>query len=128
MTAALGARFDLVGKYAMVKGLPWSLAFTRKAGAAKVPVDLTGCSARLVIVDLLAAAAPETLPPEFSTASGHIALGGAAGTVTITLDEEDTALDYERASYRLYLTDALGVETLLLRGRLALVEEDEWPN
>lgn len=118
----LGARFDLLGRYAMVKGLPWSFAFTRKAGPQKTPVDLTGCSARLVIFDLLDAA---VLPLEFSTVSGHITLGGVLGTVTIDLDDAETALTAERASYRLYFTDALGRETLLLRGRLGLIEEGE---
>ena len=87
---ALGLKFDLVGCYSLVKGLPWSFAFTRRAGAQKTPVDLTGCSARLVIVGLLEAAEPPE-PLEFSTTGGHIALGGAAGTVAIDLDEDDTA-------------------------------------
>jgi len=119
--SALGAKFDLVGDYAMVKGLPWSLRFTRYAGPAKTPVNLTGCSARLVIFNLLDAAA---LPLAFSTVSGHIVLGGMLGTVAIDLDGETTALASERATYRLYFTDSLGVETLLLRGRLGLLEED----
>ena len=123
---ALGAKFDLVGPYAMVKGLPWSLKFTRKSGPLKTPVNLTGCSARFVITDLLALSAPVT-PLEFTTVSGHITLGGALGTVEIALDDVETALALERASYRLYLTDSLGVESLLLRGRLALVEEDDYP-
>lgn len=119
---SLGLKFDLLGPYTMVKGLPWSLKFTRRAGPAKTPVDLTGCSARLVVFDLLDQVTP---PLTFSTVSGHIALGGVAGTVDIDLDETDTALAAERASYRFYLTDALGKETLLLRGRLGLLEEDE---
>jgi hypothetical protein len=123
---ALGPKFDLLGPYSIVKGLPWSLEFTRKAGPAKTPVDLTGCSARLVITDLLADAAPET-PLEFTTLSGHIVLGGALGTVAIDLDETDTLLAVERASYRFYFTDSTGRESLLLRGRLGLVEDDEYP-
>lgn len=124
--SALGARFDLVGPYAMVKGLPWSLKFTRKSGPLKTPVNLTGASARFVITDLLANAAP-VMPLEYSTASGHITLGGALGTVEVSLDDTETALALERASYRIYLTDSLGVESLLLRGRLGLLEEDDYP-
>ena len=120
---ALGVKFDLVDSYTMVKGLPWSFRFTRLAGPLKTPVDLTGCSARLVIFDLLDTTVP-LVPLVFSTVSGHILLGGVAGTVAIDLDETDTALAAERASYRLYFTDSLGVETLLLRGRLGLLEED----
>jgi hypothetical protein len=118
----LGAKFDLVGDYAMVKGLPWSLRLTRRAGPAKTPVDLSGCTARLVITDLLDAAAA---PLEFSTGSGHVVLGGVAGTVAIDLPGTVTGLAAQRARYRLYLVDALGVESLLLRGRLALVEDGE---
>ncbi len=119
--SALGAKFDLVGDYAIVKGLPWSFRFTRYAGPLKTPVNLTGCSARLVIFNLLGAAA---LPLAFSTVSGHIVLGGALGTVAIDLDGETTVLAAGRATYRLYFTNSLGIETLLLRGRLGLLEED----
>ena len=120
--AALGARYDLRDQNAMVKGLPWHLGYTHKAGPQKAPVDLTGCSARLVIDNPLDAA---QAPAEFSTASGHIVLGGATGRVDIDLDETDTLLGGTRARYRLYLTDALGKTRLLLRGALALVEENE---
>lgn len=116
----LGAKFDLVGDYAMVKGLPWSLRLTRKAGPGKTPVDLTGCTARLAIKDVLSS----TVPDEFSTAGGHVVLGGVAGTIDIDLPETVTDLAAVRASYRLYLTPPGGKEILLLRGRLALVEED----
>lgn len=119
----LGAKFDLTGPYSLVRGLPWSLAFTRKAGAQQAPVDLTGCAARLVISGLLETTEPPA-PLEFSTTSGHITLGGALGTVAIALDEDDTADIPDRALYRLYLSDALGKETLLLRGRLGVLLED----
>lgn len=119
----LGAKFDLVGPYSLVRGLPWSLGFTRKAGAQKTPVDLTGCAARLVISGLLETTEPPA-PLEFSTTSGHIALGGVLGTVAIDLDETDTADIPDRALYRFYLADALGKETLLLRGRLGVLLED----
>ena len=121
--SAVGARFDLVGPHALVRGLPWSLNFTRLAGAQKTPVDLTGCSARLVITGLLETTEPP-VPLEFTTTGGHIALGGALGTVAIALDETDTADIPDRALYRFYLTDALGKESLLLRGRLGVIMED----
>ncbi|MBL0307661.1 MAG: hypothetical protein IPQ25_17025 [Chitinophagaceae bacterium] len=121
--SAIGARFDLVGPHALVRGLPWSLNFTRLAGAQKTPVDLTGCSARLVITGLLETADPPE-PLEFTTTGGNIVLGGALGTVAIDLDETDTADVPDRALYRFYLTDALDKETLLLRGRLGVIMED----
>lgn len=119
----LGAKFDLVGAYSLVRGLPWSLNFTRLAGAQKAPVDLTGCAARLVIIGLLETTEPPA-PLEFSTTSGHIVLGGVLGTVAVDLDETDTADIPDRALYRFYLADALGKETLLLRGRLGVLLED----
>lgn len=121
--SAVGARFDLVGPHALVRGLPWSLNFTRLAGAQKTPVDLTGCSARLVITGLLETTEPPA-PLEFTTTGGNIVLGGSAGTVAVALDETDTADIPDRALYRFYLTDALGKETLLLRGRLGVIMED----
>lgn len=121
--SAIGARFDLLGPYGLVRGLPWSLHFTRRSGPQKTPVDLTGCSARLVIIGLLETAAPPE-PLEFTTTGGNITLGGVAGTVAVVLDETDTADVPDRALYRFYLTDALGKETLLLRGRLGVVMED----
>jgi len=120
--AALGARFDLRDHNAMVKGLPWHLGYTHKAGPLKAPVDLAGCSARLVIDNPLDAT---QAPAEFSTASGHIVLGGVTGRVDIDLDETDTLLAGTRARYRLYFTNSLGKESLLLRGSLALLEESE---
>lgn len=119
--SALGVRVDLVGDHAMVKGLPWSLRFTRTAKPSNMPIDLTGCSARLVITNPLDAAAA---PLVFSTASGHIVLGGVAGTVDIDMDETDTTIAAIRINYRLYFTDSLGLEKLLMRGQLALLEED----
>lgn len=122
----LGAKFDLLGPYSIVKGLPWSLRMTRKAGAAKTPVNLTGCHARFVIFDMLDVGAnPVVEPFEVSDVTGEVVLGGNAGTIAIDLDETQTALTAQRARYRLYFTDALGVESLLLRGRLGLVEEGE---
>lgn len=120
---SLGAKFDLLGPHALVRGLPWSLTFTRLSGPQKTPVDLTGCSARLVITGLLETAEPPT-PLEFTTAGGKITLGGALGTFAIALDETDTADVPDRALYRFYLTDALGKESLLLRGRLGVLMED----
>ena len=116
--SALGARFDLIGKYSLVRGLPWSLCFTRKAGG--IPVDLTGGSARLVIFDALE---PGTCL--WFTGPPRLVLG-AAGRVDIILSEADTAsVTWSRARYRFYYTPAGGPETLLLYGRLGVVEEGD---
>jgi hypothetical protein len=124
--SALGARFDLVGKYSIVKGLPWSFTLTRRAGANRDPVDLTGCHARMVIYDTLAVPEdPPVVPFEVSDITGEIALGGILGTIAIDLDDEQTAMTLQRGAYRLYFTDSGGAESLLLRGRIGLIEEGE---
>ncbi len=121
--SAVGARFDLVGPHALVRGLPWSLNFTLLAGAQKTPVDLTGCSARLVMTGLLETTEPPA-PLEFTTTGGNIVLGGSSGNVAVALDETETADVPDRVLYRFYLTDALGKESLRLRGRLGVIMED----
>lgn len=116
-------KFDLVGQYAIEKGLPWRLELTRYAGASKTPVDLTGCQARLVLFDALD---PAAVPAEFSTQAGQIVLGGATGTFICDLAEEETAaITAARGRYRLYFTDSHGRETLYLRGKVAYLEAGE---
>ena len=104
--SALGARFDLIGEYSLVRGLPWSLAFVYKAGG--VPVDLSGGSARLVILDAL-----ESGNSLWFTGPPQVRLGDTASVI------------WSRARYRFYYTPAGGPETLLLYGRLGVVEEGD---
>lgn len=117
--AALGSVYNLDGRHSIVRGLPWSFSFTRRAGKAKAPVDLTGCAARLVVFDT-------TDPATVQQFVAEITLGGTAGTVNIDLTDAATALvqDFRRPAYRLYMTDALGKESLFLRGRLGIVDEN----
>lgn len=119
--SALGAVYHLEGRQAIVRGLPWAFTFTRLAGKAKAPVDLTGCAARLVFFD---AADPAVV--QSYTTGAEITLGGPAGTVAIALTEAATAAieRYARPAYRLYMTDALGKESLFMRGRLGIVDEN----
>lgn len=113
--------FDLVGKYAIEKGAPWALHFTRYAGPAKTPVDLTGAAARLDIFDALASGPPLLT---LSTASGEIVLGGAAGTVAIDLSvARGNEITASNLRYRLWFTLG-GTDQLYLRGRLGLIEGD----
>ena len=117
--SALGARFDLIGEYSLGRGVPWSLAFVYKAGG--VPVDLSGGSARLVILDAL-----ESGNSLWFTGPPQVRLGGATGWVDLALAEADTAsVTWSRARYRFYYTPAGGPETLLLYGRLGVVEEGD---
>jgi hypothetical protein len=115
--------FDITGRRAILKGLPWSFRFTR-LGPDKQPIDLTGCSARLQIFDALAS---RSAPPlvTLTSAGGEIALGGAAGTVAITLGDVSGGFAAKNLRYRLYFTDSLGDEDLYFYGRLGL-RDGEW--
>lgn len=115
-------RFDLVGPYAIEKGFPWELFFTRLQ-PDRTPVDLTGCSAEFLLFD---ATKPDAPPLRFSTASGHVALGGPAGTVAIRLGDTDTrSISAAHSRYRLVFTDAAGIDDLYFRGRVAYLEGAE---
>jgi hypothetical protein len=113
----------LLGPFALRRGFPWRFAFRRLAAPARHPVDLTGCAARLEIYDALR---PRHLPWVFSTASGEITLGGAAGTFACHLTAAATAPIHATAGrYRIVFTDSLGDEQVFLFGRLAILEHDQ---
>lgn len=113
---ALGFLLDLVGQRSVVAGLPWAFEFTWKAGAARTPVDLTGCSGRWEVFDGVNSA---TSPLELNAA-----LGGISGTVGLALTAPQATLvaAFERPVYRLFLTDAVGRERLFMRGALGVLE------
>lgn len=87
------------------------LAWKTSAGAA---VDLTGYTARMQVrrkVD-----ADEALL-NLTTENGGVALGGTAGTITVTASDTLTAaLTVKSGVYDLELRDAAGVVTRLLQG------------
>jgi hypothetical protein len=112
--------FDLIGVYTLARGFDWHLPLRRwQPGKPRVPLDLTGMTARLEIFDTQHSRRP---PWVFSTASGHIVLGGAEGAIDIRLASADTqSITATACRYRLIFTDALGGEAVLLRGRLAVL-------
>lgn len=117
--------FDLVGKYAIEKGLPWSFRCTRKAGPSKTPVDLSGLTARLDIYDALQPGPPILSVGTIGTISGGIVLGGVDGSIAASLAAAATsAMSATHLRYRLILIDANAVEQGFMRGRLGVIEED----
>ena len=79
-----------------------------------VAVNLTGYTARMQVRSTLESA--EALI-ELTTANGRIALGGAAGTITLTISATDTAaLTAGRGVYDLELVSGSGIVTRLLQG------------
>jgi hypothetical protein len=102
------------------QGATFSTTITWQAGETPAPVNLTGYTARAklrkddeggeVIVSL-------------TTASG-ITLGGTAGTITLRITDEQTALiTAEGGKWDLELEDATGDVRRLLRGNWKLVRE-----
>jgi hypothetical protein len=79
-----------------------------------VAVNLTGYTARMQVRATLEAA---TALIELTTANGRIALGGAAGTITLSISATDTeALTAGRGVYDLELVSGSGIVTRLLQG------------
>ena len=113
--------YDLAGPFALEKGVPFALHFTR-FNPDKTPVDLTGAAARLEIYDALASGPPLLA---LSTATGEIVLGGTAGTFAAYLSAAaSNGLTVISLRYRLFFTVG-GVDQLYMRGRLAFVGDGE---
>lgn len=70
------------------QGATFSKVVVWKTGTPPAVVDLTGCTARMQVRGKLTDTA---VLLELTTANGGIALGGAAGTVTINLSATQTA-------------------------------------
>jgi len=81
---------------------------------AGVAINLTGYTARMQVRSTLESASTVV---ELTTANGRIALGGAAGTITLTISATDTAaLTSGRGVYDLELVSGGGIVTRLLQG------------
>ena len=79
-----------------------------------VAVNLTGYTARMQVRSTLESASTVV---ELTTANGLIALGGTAGTITLTIAAADTAaLTAGRGVYDLELVSGSGIVTRLLQG------------
>jgi hypothetical protein len=94
------------------QGATYSQVITYKE--AGVAVNLTGYTARMQVRSTLESA---TTVVELTTANGRIALGGTAGTITLTIASTDTAaLTSGRGVYDLELVSGSGIVTRLLQG------------
>jgi hypothetical protein len=94
------------------QGATYSQVITYKDNG--VAVNLTGYTARMQVRATLEAA---TALIELTTANGRIALGGAAGTITLSISATDTeALTSGRGVYDLELVSGSGIVTRLLQG------------
>ena len=94
------------------QGATFSQVVTYKESG--VAINLTGYTARMQVRATLESAS--TLV-ELTTANSRIALGGAAGTITLTIAAADTAaLTAGRGVYDLELVSGSGIVTRLLQG------------
>ena len=94
------------------QGATFSQVITYKE--AGVAVNLTGYTARMQVRSTLESA---TTVVELTTANGRIALGGTAGTISLTISATDTAaLTSGRGVYDLELVSGSGIVTRLLQG------------
>ena len=81
-------------------------------------VNLTGMTARMQVRD----PADDSLIVELTTENGRITLGGAAGTVTLSITAADTAALTRGGIYDLELVNGSEV-TRLIQGKASLSEE-----
>lgn len=118
------------------QGETWSFQFTVR-DAAGVAIDLTGYSARMGIAQDRCSLSPSYLSTVVGEATaGVIVLGGAAGTValsmtaaqTLGMDEADWFYGFQREAcssssllqllYDVNLTSPLGVATRVMEGQI----------
>ena len=71
------------------QGATFKKMLTWKAGAPPVPVDLTGCKARMHVRERMDSPLPML---SLTTENSGIALGGADGTITVRADADKTSL------------------------------------
>ena len=112
----------IAGTYDMVadQGATLSRTITWK-DSARAPINVTGYSARMQV---RANVASTTTVLELTTANGRIALGGAAGTVTLTVSAADmTAVPAGRYVYDLELVSGAGVVNRLIMGNFVVRAE-----
>lgn len=110
-----GAKFDLVGDFSIIRGLPWTFRYERTQPPGR-PIDLTGCAAEILLLSLSDPTAPAITYPATIVA--------AEGLTQFDLDEADTqAIPLGYGRYRIYTTNSLGVRSLYMRGRVAVLDE-----
>lgn len=107
----MSAQYDLI----IEQGESFSQVITWQTGSSLVPVNLTGMTAKMQIRD----SADNALLTLTETAG--ITLGGAAGTIVITLTEEQTtALLIPIARYDLFLYGSSDYKKKLLKGTVTV--------
>ncbi len=108
-------------KLLIEQGATFRKTLTWKAGTPPVPVNLTGCTARMQMRTEIAAATPLVT---LTTENGGIVLGGTAGTIELFIAAVDTAaFTWTTAVYDLEIILANGDVRRLLYGPVTVSPE-----
>ena len=109
-------------KITLEKGATFSQPFTWKINSNVV--NLTGYSARMKVRDMKRAPSVNQIVSLTSATGGGITLGGAAGTVTITIPATTTDnITAGKYVYDLELESSDGTVTRLLKGPFIVSDE-----
>jgi hypothetical protein len=100
------------------QGTTWSIQITWK-DEDEDPINLTGYTARMHIRPNQ----KSTTKVELTTENGRIALGGAAGTITLTIPVTETRKLTQDGIYDLEVISGGGLVTRLLEGRVDVTPE-----
>jgi hypothetical protein len=110
------AKYDLL----IEQGATWLRTLTLR-DSDNALVNLTGYSARMSVRQKIEST---TTLLDLTVANGRVALGGAAGTIILTLTAIETAaLSFALAVYDIEMVSGAGVVTRLMNGRIALEKE-----
>lgn len=103
------------------QGATFTKVVTWKTGSPALPVNLTGCSARMQVRETLEAT--EKLL-ELTSENGGITLGGALGTVALRVEADDTAaFTWSSGVYDLEIEFVGGTVRRLLAGTVTVSPE-----
>jgi len=109
------------------KGSTLRHAFTWKSGnkGSEVPVDLSGCTARLLVKDLNEYSQVGTTELyDMTTENGRITLNNNLGEIELYVSDEDsTAFTWNNGYYGLEIYFSNGDTKRLLRGRFTAYDE-----
>ena len=114
------ATYDLIGDNAIQQGATFTKSFAWK-NSGGVPINLTGYTAQMQVRKSVTS--PDVIV-ELSTLNGAIVLGGAAGTVVLSLTALQTAaITAKSGVYDLELKTAGGEVTRFLSGSVEISHE-----
>jgi len=105
----------------ILQGETWRRDLVWKAGVPAVPVDLTGCTARMHVRTRVES--PDVLL-ELSSGNGKITLGTVGGDITLRLTALETAaIAWPRGVYDLEIVHADGTVRRLVEGSVKVRPE-----